>query len=194
MEPVLAEREWLAGTFSVADILMADVLRLVDRFDGLADLSRLSRLCRARHGPPGLREGTCGPDGAFRAADICCGSGRSGPLQEAELADPFEFADGMVKQLLTLATGSLGGIVAIFDDRNRTGVQLAGSGWLNASIVLLAISVLAGLLTLGSLTAQLAGSSSSGSANALGVRIPAMVQMLAFAGGIIAVAGEVVLH
>jgi glutathione S-transferase len=36
MEPVLASREWLAGRFSVADILMADVLRLVDRFDGLA--------------------------------------------------------------------------------------------------------------------------------------------------------------
>lgn len=36
MEAVLAGREWLAGTFSVADILMADVLRLVDRFDGLA--------------------------------------------------------------------------------------------------------------------------------------------------------------
>jgi glutathione S-transferase len=36
LEPVLAEREWLAGTFSVADIHMADVLRLVDRFDGLA--------------------------------------------------------------------------------------------------------------------------------------------------------------
>jgi glutathione S-transferase len=35
MEPILAEREWLAGTFSVADIAMADVLRLVDRFDGL---------------------------------------------------------------------------------------------------------------------------------------------------------------
>ena len=32
-----AAREWLAGTFSIADILMADVLRLVDRFDGLAD-------------------------------------------------------------------------------------------------------------------------------------------------------------
>jgi glutathione S-transferase len=37
MERVLVEREWLAGTFSVADILMADVLRLVDRFDGLAN-------------------------------------------------------------------------------------------------------------------------------------------------------------
>ncbi len=35
-EPVLSKREWLAGTFSVADILMADVLRLVDRFDGLS--------------------------------------------------------------------------------------------------------------------------------------------------------------
>ncbi len=38
LEPVLAGREWLAGRFSVADILMADVLRLVDRFDGLADV------------------------------------------------------------------------------------------------------------------------------------------------------------
>jgi glutathione S-transferase len=36
MERVLAEREWLAGPFTVADIAMADVLRLVGRFDGLA--------------------------------------------------------------------------------------------------------------------------------------------------------------
>jgi len=36
LEPVLAAREWLAGVYSVADIMMADVLRLVDRFDGLA--------------------------------------------------------------------------------------------------------------------------------------------------------------
>jgi glutathione S-transferase len=36
LEPVLAKREWLAGSFSAADILMSDVLRLVDRFDGLA--------------------------------------------------------------------------------------------------------------------------------------------------------------
>ncbi|MET4114047.1 glutathione S-transferase [Bradyrhizobium sp. JR1.5] len=37
MEAVLANHEWLAGTFSVADILMSDVLRVVDQFDGLAD-------------------------------------------------------------------------------------------------------------------------------------------------------------
>ena len=43
LEPVLARRDWLAGTFSVADILLADVLRLVDRFDGLAGFPN----CRA---------------------------------------------------------------------------------------------------------------------------------------------------
>ena len=43
LEPVLAGREWLAGSFSVADILMADVLRVIDGFDGLAD----SPACRA---------------------------------------------------------------------------------------------------------------------------------------------------
>jgi glutathione S-transferase len=37
MEDVLAGREWLAaGRFTVADLLMADVLRPVDQFDGLA--------------------------------------------------------------------------------------------------------------------------------------------------------------
>lgn len=35
LEPVLADRQWLAGQFSIADILMADVLRLVNRFEGL---------------------------------------------------------------------------------------------------------------------------------------------------------------
>jgi glutathione S-transferase len=44
MEPVLAGREWLAGSsFSVADLLMADVLRLVDHFDGLTNFPA----CRA---------------------------------------------------------------------------------------------------------------------------------------------------
>ncbi|MEO7178850.1 MAG: glutathione S-transferase family protein [Allosphingosinicella sp.] len=38
MEAVLAGREWLvAGGFTVADLLMADVLRPVDKFDGLAE-------------------------------------------------------------------------------------------------------------------------------------------------------------
>ena len=43
METVVAKGEWLVGTFSIADILMADVLRLVNRFDGLASYPE----CRA---------------------------------------------------------------------------------------------------------------------------------------------------
>jgi len=35
LESVLEGSEWLVKTFTIADILMADVLRLVDRFDGL---------------------------------------------------------------------------------------------------------------------------------------------------------------
>ncbi|MCE9651038.1 MAG: glutathione S-transferase family protein [Parvibaculum sp.] len=37
MEAVLEGREWLVGSFSIADIMMADVLRLVDRFNGLVE-------------------------------------------------------------------------------------------------------------------------------------------------------------
>ena len=37
MEAVLQRRKWLVGgRFTVADLVMADVLRPVDRFDGLA--------------------------------------------------------------------------------------------------------------------------------------------------------------
>jgi glutathione S-transferase len=36
LEPVLAKREWLAGSFSVADILMSDALRLVRRLEKLS--------------------------------------------------------------------------------------------------------------------------------------------------------------
>ena len=36
IEPVLAGREWLAGGFSIADILMSDVLRSMDMHERLA--------------------------------------------------------------------------------------------------------------------------------------------------------------
>ena len=52
MEPVLAGREWLAGSFSVADILMADVLRLVDRSTGWRNIRPAAPTSRA---PPPAR-------------------------------------------------------------------------------------------------------------------------------------------
>lgn len=36
VEPVLTGREWLAGSFSIADIVWTDALRLVEKFDRLA--------------------------------------------------------------------------------------------------------------------------------------------------------------
>lgn len=41
MDNVLANREWLTTDFSVADIAMVDVLRLVNRFGGLKDYPNL---------------------------------------------------------------------------------------------------------------------------------------------------------
>lgn len=41
MEKVLKNREWLTDTFSIADIAMVDVLRLVNRFGGLKDYPNL---------------------------------------------------------------------------------------------------------------------------------------------------------
>ncbi len=43
VETYLQGRDWLTDAFSIADIIMADVLRLADRFDALADYSN----CRA---------------------------------------------------------------------------------------------------------------------------------------------------
>ena len=37
MEAVLAQRDWLSKSFSIADIAMADVLRLVHRLEGLVE-------------------------------------------------------------------------------------------------------------------------------------------------------------
>ena len=69
MEPVLATREWLAGSFSIADILMADVLRLADRLDGLA----ASPACRAYVGRatarPAFRKAHADQMAHFAAAD-----------------------------------------------------------------------------------------------------------------------------
>jgi glutathione S-transferase len=69
MEPVLAGREWLAGTFSVADILMADVLRLVDRFDGLANYPACRRYVARATARPAFMKAYEDQMAHFAAAD-----------------------------------------------------------------------------------------------------------------------------
>jgi len=74
LEPALARREWLAGSFSVADILMSDVLRVIDGFDALAD----SPACRAyvarATGRPAFAKAHADQMAHFAAADKARGT------------------------------------------------------------------------------------------------------------------------
>jgi glutathione S-transferase len=69
LEPVLAARKWLAGTFSVADILMADVLRLVGRFDGLAGYPACHDYVARATGRPSFVKARADQMAHFAAAD-----------------------------------------------------------------------------------------------------------------------------
>lgn len=69
LDPVLAGREWLAGTFSVADIAMSDVLRLVDRFDGLAEHPACRAYVARATARPAFRKAHADQMAHFEAAD-----------------------------------------------------------------------------------------------------------------------------
>ena len=70
MEAVLTGRQWLAaGSFSVADILMADVLRLVDRFDGLAPYPACRGYVARATGRPSFRKAYADQMAHFARAD-----------------------------------------------------------------------------------------------------------------------------
>ena len=69
LEPVLSGREWLAGTFSVADVLMSDVLRLVDRFDGLAAHPACHKYVARATARPGFAKAHADQMAHFAAAD-----------------------------------------------------------------------------------------------------------------------------
>jgi glutathione S-transferase len=69
LEPVLAEREWLAGAFSIADILMADVLRIIARFDRLGDNPACRAYIERATGRPAFRKAYDDQMAHFAAAD-----------------------------------------------------------------------------------------------------------------------------
>ncbi len=73
LEPVLAGREWLAGSFSVADILMSDVLRVVDGFGGLADNPACRAYVARTTGRPAFAKAHADQMAHFAAADATRG-------------------------------------------------------------------------------------------------------------------------
>ena len=75
MEKVLAGREWLAGAFSIADILMADVLRLVGRFGGLEEYSACSAYTARATARPAFQKAYAEQMAHFAAADEALNQG-----------------------------------------------------------------------------------------------------------------------
>jgi glutathione S-transferase len=69
MEAVLDQRTWLAHDFSIADILMADVLRLVDRFDGLVGYPACQRYVARATARPAFVKAHADQMAHFAAAD-----------------------------------------------------------------------------------------------------------------------------
>jgi glutathione S-transferase len=69
METILADGDWLVGSFSVADILMADVLRLVDRFGGLADFPACKAYVERAVARPAFKKAHADQMAHFAAAD-----------------------------------------------------------------------------------------------------------------------------
>ena len=69
MERLLAEREWLTDSFSIADILMSDALRLVDRFDGLAEYPACRAYVARATARPAFKKAHTDQMAHFAAAD-----------------------------------------------------------------------------------------------------------------------------
>ena len=69
METVLADRQWLADSFSIADILMADVLRVVERFGGLADRPACRAYVARATGRPAFAKARADQMAHFAAGD-----------------------------------------------------------------------------------------------------------------------------
>jgi len=76
IEAVLASREWLAGgRFTVADLLMADVLRPIDRFDGLTAYPACQAYLARLTARPAFKKAHADQLADFAAADTARGGG-----------------------------------------------------------------------------------------------------------------------
>lgn len=69
LDPVFARQEWLAGRFSIADVLMADVLRLVERHDGFGQHGPCREYLARATARPAFRKALADQLAHFVAAD-----------------------------------------------------------------------------------------------------------------------------
>jgi hypothetical protein len=99
----------------------------------------------------------------------------------------FDAATETVKQLLALATASIGGVIVLFDDKDKPGIEFGSAACaVDASLCLLGLSVVLGLLALGALAGQLGSDKiSAPSTYAPTVRLMTAGQMFLYGLGIV---------
>jgi hypothetical protein len=97
----------------------------------------------------------------------------------------FDVAGESAKQLIGLATATLGGALALFDDGTKPGLNLPdGATLFGLGLGLLGLSVAFGLMTLGAIVGQLSERTATPSVYAKGVIVAYVLQMLAYVGGL----------
>lgn len=98
----------------------------------------------------------------------------------------FDIAAESTKQIIGLATATLGGAVALFDDATKPGLNLPGGTTLfGFGMVLLGLSVAFGLLTMGSIVGQLSEKTETPSVYAKGVILAYSLQMVTYFLGLL---------
>ncbi|MEM1021899.1 MAG: hypothetical protein AAGJ09_15555 [Pseudomonadota bacterium] len=71
------------------------------------------------------------------------------PSNKERYLKSFELADAAIKLVLTLTTGTIGGAIALFDDKNTAGVQFANATCLISwGLGILMLSTISGLLAI----------------------------------------------
>jgi len=98
----------------------------------------------------------------------------------------FDAASESVKQVLALGTASIGAAIALFDDDKTPGVNLVGSWAIYAGLVLLALSVMFGVLALCAIAGQLGSTKTqSPSTYSTPVRLMAGAELIFYGLGIL---------
>lgn len=99
--------------------------------------------------------------------------------------EAFKFAQDLVKQIITLATGVLTITLTFLEKVSGASGPKTAGGWLTAAWIVLIVSILAGLLALMGLTGALASDKTT--IRTLTQTVPAMVQVVAFGVGMVLV-------
>jgi hypothetical protein len=57
----------------------------------------------------------------------------------------FDYAEAAIKQVVTLATVTIGAAIALFDDKSKSGLQLGDGEWIIAGLALTVASAILGM-------------------------------------------------